>query len=62
MSKQRGMHGIRGSEAGKEKRRNRAKREKENSETIVLSDSILHSHDVLLSASAVYYSELKLNM
>lgn len=37
-------------------------KEKENSETIVLSDSILHSHDVLLWASAVYYSELKLNM
>lgn len=34
-------------EGGKEKRRNRAKcSEKENSEAFVMSDSILHSHDV----------------
>lgn len=47
MSKQRGMHGIQGSEGGKEKRRSRAKdREEENSEPFVMSDGILHSHDV----------------
>lgn len=63
MSKQRGMHGIRGSEGGKEKRRNRAKdREKENSGPFVMSDSILHSHDVclfFLGASVLYFSGLK---
>lgn len=47
MSKQRGMHGIRGSEGGKKKMRKRAKDgENENSEPFVMSDSILHSHDV----------------
>ena len=60
MSKQRGMHGIRESKGATEKRINGAEDGgKENSEPFVMSDSILHSHDVhfffLLSFCSIFF-------
>ena len=63
MSKQRGMHGIPGSEGATGKSRNAAKdAEKENSEPHVMSDGRLHSHDIHFLrwfASVERFSELK---